>query len=75
MMKVQLFFRQDSLNAMPITLLTHVKVLGPNHTHLSFAKITPSLLEFIKSMEFEVPDDLLTWKGKSPCSANMLIIT
>lgn len=74
-MKVQLFFRQDSLNAMPITLLTHVKVLDSNHRHLSFAKITFSLLEFLKSVEIEVPDDLLTWKGKPPCSANMLINT
>ena len=63
-MKVQLFFRQDSLNAMPLTLLTHVKVFGPNKSHLSFAKITPELLEFIKSLEFEVPGDLLNWKGK-----------
>ena len=69
-MKVQLFFRQESLNAMPITLVTHVKVLGPEYTHLAFAKITPELLEFIRSMELEVPDDLLTWKGKFPCSAN-----
>lgn len=74
-MKVRLFFRQDSLNAMPITLLTHVKVFGPNHSHLSFAKITPELLEFIRSLELDVPDDLLTWKGKPPCSVNMLTNT
>ena len=69
-MKVQLFFRQDSLNAMPITLLTHVKVLGPEYTHLAFAKITPELLEFIRSLELDVPDDLLTWKGKTSCISN-----
>ncbi len=70
-MKVRLFFRQDSINAMPITLLTHVKVLGPDYTHLSFAKITPELLEFIRSLELNVPEDLLFWKGKNTCSANM----
>ncbi len=69
-MKVRLFFRQDSLNAMPITLLTHIKVIGPRQEHLAFAKITPQLLEVIRSMEFDIPNHLLTWKGKNTCSAN-----
>jgi hypothetical protein len=56
---------------MPITLLTHIKVIGPSQRHLAFAKITPELLEAIRSLEFEVPDHLLTWKGKPQCPANM----
>ncbi len=75
MMKVQLFHRHEILNGMTFVLLTHVKALSPDNRHLAFAKITPELLEFIRSLELDVPEDLLFWKGKPPCSANMLTNT
>lgn len=70
-MKVQLFFRLESLNSLPITMLTHIKVLGPDQSHLSFARITPELLEFIRSLELDVPEYLLIWKGKNICPTNL----
>lgn len=66
-MKVRLYHRRQNVNGMPFTLLTHCKVTSPDGRYLAFAKITPELLEFIRNLEFEVPDVLLTWKGKK-CS-------
>lgn len=70
-MKVQLFHRQEFHNGMQFTLLAHVKVLTPDGRHLSFARITPELLEFIRGMELDVPDPLLNWKGKAACSPEL----
>jgi len=69
-MKVHLIHRQDSLNEMRITLLTHVKCTDCDGRHLAFARITPELLEFIRNLELDVPEALLNWKGKLPCSPN-----
>lgn len=69
-MKVQLFHRQEFLDGMQFTLLTQIKVLTPDGRQLSFARITPELLRFIGRLELDVPDPLLNWKGKLPCSAN-----
>lgn len=64
-MKVHLTHRQDSLNSMPITILTHVKCLNDDGRFLAFARISPALLEFIRNLELDVPENLLNWKGKS----------
>lgn len=69
-MKVQLFHRQEFLNGMQFSLLTHVKVLSPDGRHLAFARISPELLEFIRKLELDIPDSLLNWKGKQ-CSNNL----
>jgi hypothetical protein len=70
MMRVKLFHRSEILNGMTLVFLTQVEVISPDNTHLAFARISPELLEFIRSLELDVPDNLLTWKGKFPCSAN-----
>jgi hypothetical protein len=66
-MKVQLFHRQEFLNGMQFSLLTHVKVLSPDGRHIAFARISSELLEFIRNLELDIPSSLLNWKGK-PCS-------
>jgi len=62
-MKIKLIHKQrKSKNGFIFTNLTHVKVMGPNGRFLAFAKITPQLLAFIDTQEFEAPPELLKWE-------------
>jgi len=70
-MKVHLIHRQEIHNGMQLSILTHIKVEDGNGRYVAFARITPELLEFIRSMELDVPDRLLNWKSKAPCSPEL----
>jgi len=67
-LKVYLIHHQEIHNGMQSTILTQVKVEDSAGRYLAFARITPELLEFIRGQGFHVPDSLLNWKGKAPCS-------
>jgi hypothetical protein len=63
-MIVRLIFKRESSGGNPDFLLIHVKIMDETGKHLAFAQHMQSVLDFIAGLEFDVPDDLLTWKGK-----------
>jgi len=63
-MRVRLIFKREPPDANTGFLLTHVKVTDENGHYLAFAQHTQPVLDFIAGLEFDVPDDLLTWKSK-----------
>ena len=64
-MKIHFVHRQEFLDGMQFAILTHVRVEDGAGRYLAFVKITPPLIEFIRKMDFDIPEHLLNQRGKT----------